>query len=101
VTARSAETDLYGSEGLVPMMVSAYTATGNLRDGRIVELDEPLPVPNTKVRVRIEPLPSREVRPLREVLSEIHAGQTARGFVPPARAEVDGYLEAQRAGWDR
>jgi hypothetical protein len=82
-------------------VAKTYVATGNLRDGRVVELDEPLPVANTKVRVRIEPLPSREVRPLREVLAEIHAQQDARGFVPPTREEVDRYLESERENWDR
>jgi hypothetical protein len=82
-------------------MTNAYVATGNLKDGRLVELDEPVPVANTRVRVRIEPLPSREVRPLREVLAEIHAEQGERGFVPPTREEVDHYLESERASWNR
>jgi hypothetical protein len=82
-------------------MASTYVATGNFRDGRVVELDEPLPVGNIRVRVRIEPLPPREVRPLGEVIAEIRAQQAARGFVPPTRDEVDRFLEAERESWDR
>jgi hypothetical protein len=82
-------------------VANTYIATGHLKDGRVVELDESLPVANTKVRVQIEPLPPREVRPLSEVLAEIYAQQAARGFVPPSREEVDHYLEAERESWER
>ena len=82
-------------------MGSAYVATGNLSDGRVVELDEPLPLANGRVRITVEPLSPRQVRPLSEVLAEIHAEQAERGFVPPTRDEVDRYLEAERASWDR
>jgi hypothetical protein len=82
-------------------MGSRYIATGNLRDGRVVELDEPLPLANARVRISVEPLPPREVRPLSEVIAEIRAQQAARGFVPPTREEVDRYLEAERESRDR
>jgi hypothetical protein len=77
-------------------MRSVFIAVGNLKDGRVVELDEPLPLANAHVRITVEPLSPRQVRPLSEVLAQIHADQAARGVVPPTREEVDGYLEAGR-----
>jgi hypothetical protein len=81
-------------------MGQEYVVTGNLRGGRVVELDESLPVSDAKVRVRIEPLVRREVRPLNEVMAEIWREQAESGHVPPTREEVDAYLEAERASWD-
>ena len=46
-------------------------------------------------------LPTRTKRPLEDVLAEIRAAQEARGHVPPAREEVDRYLEEERRSWDR
>jgi hypothetical protein len=40
-------------------MADGYVRTGILKDGRVVELDEALPVEDTKVRVHIEPLTAR------------------------------------------
>ncbi len=81
-------------------MSTPYVVTGTLSNGRLVELDEALPLGDVKVRVTIEPILPRQLRPLREFLDEIHARQRARGHIPPTREEVDRYLDEERASWD-
>lgn len=44
---------------------------------------------------------AREVRPVLDVLAEIHAAQEAHGHVPRTREEVDRDLSEERASWDR
>ena len=82
-------------------MTTPYVVTGTLSNGRVVELDEELPLGDAKVRVSIEPIAARSVRPVREVLEEIWQEQEARGHVPPTREEVDRYLAEERASLDR
>ena len=82
-------------------MATPYVVTGTLSNGRVVELDEELPLSDAKVRVSIEPITARSVRPVLEVLAEIRKEQEARGHVPPTREEVDRYLAEERASWDR
>ncbi len=82
-------------------MVSPYVVTGTLSNGRVVELDEALPLADAKVRVSIEPLPAGKVRPLREVVAEIRERQRQRGYVAPSREEIDRFLEEERESWER
>jgi hypothetical protein len=79
---------------------NAYIVTGSLTDERTLKLDEALPVQAGKVRVTVEVLPTEPGPTLDEVLERIHRGQHERGFVPPAREEVDAYLNAERDSWD-
>lgn len=76
--------------------------TGTLINDRTVSLDEPLrlKVTATKVRVAIEPLSSAYRQPYRpEVIRKIHAAQSARGYRPPSREEVDVGLKSERESW--
>ena len=82
-------------------MVTPYVVTGTLGNGRLVELDETLPLADAKVRVSIEPLPPRKVRPVRDVIAEIREQQQKRGYVPPSREEIDRYLAEERESWDK
>jgi hypothetical protein len=82
-------------------MVTPYVVTGTLSNGRLVELDEAIPLNDAKVRVSIEPIAARNVRPLREVIAEIRKEQQECGYVAPTREEVDRYLAAERASWER
>jgi hypothetical protein len=82
-------------------MVTPYVVTGTLSKGRLVELDETLPLTDARVRVSIEPFPAREVRPVREVIAEIREQQRQSGHVPPSREEVDRYLAEERESWNR
>jgi hypothetical protein len=82
-------------------VVSPYVVTGTLSQGRLVELDEALPLNDAKVRVSIEPLETGNVRPLGEVIAEIRQRQQEHGHVAPTRAEVDRSLEEERERWER
>ena len=77
-----------------------YVVTGTLSNGRQVELDEALPLGDARVRVSIEPITTRNVRPVREVIAQIRKEQQECGHVPPTREEVDRYLADERASWD-
>ena len=81
-------------------MTRSYERIGTLSDGRIVELDDPLPLSDGKVKITVEPV-SEDIHPLLEVLAEIRREQAASGYVPPTAEEVNRYLEEERAGWDR
>ena len=82
-------------------MAEAYVVTGTLTSAQTVTLDEALPLPPTKVRVVVEPLPAGPRRPYREVVAEIRARQRRRGHRPRSRAAVDAALREERASWDR
>jgi hypothetical protein len=82
-------------------MGDQYVVTGTLSNGRVVELDEAVPLADAKVRVSIELIAAREIRPVLEVLAEIRAEQKARGHVPRTREEVDRELREERESWNR
>ena len=82
-------------------MQNAYVVTGTLTDARTVMLDEALPLTPTKVRLVVEPLPRLSQRPYREVLATIRARQRARGHIPPTKAEIDKYIQAERDSWGK
>jgi hypothetical protein len=74
--------------------------TGTLIDDRTVALDKPLPLRPMKVRVAIEPLDETHRRLYRpEVISQIHATQAARGYLPPSREQVDRRIQSERESW--
>jgi hypothetical protein len=81
-------------------MHSTYVVTGTLVDGSTIALDELIPMPAQRVRLTVEPIESEGERLLQTVLAAIRARQTARGHQPPTRAEIDQYLELERASWD-
>ncbi|MDQ3702291.1 MAG: hypothetical protein M3442_15420 [Chloroflexota bacterium] len=84
-------------------MGDSYVVTGTLTDGRMVTLDEGLPLGPTRVRVVIEPLPAGEAvgqRSYREVVGEIRRRQVQRGHRLPAREAVDAHLMAEREAWE-
>lgn len=81
-------------------MNDTYTATGTLIDGRTVTLNRDIPIPKGKVRVVVKSLEEISKRPMHDVLLDIHKKQNARGHIPPAREQVDTYLQAERDSWD-
>ncbi|MDE2828994.1 MAG: hypothetical protein OXN20_02630 [Gemmatimonadota bacterium] len=81
-------------------MNDTYTATGILIDGRTVTLNRDIPIPKGKVRVVVKSLEKVSKRPVRDVLSDIHKKQNARGHTPPVREQVDTYLQTERNSWD-
>jgi hypothetical protein len=80
-------------------MGKLYVVTGRRSNGRVVELDEPVPLADAKVRVRIEPLLTPSARSYAEVMGDLRRRQSERGHVAPTRDEVDGYLRAERESW--
>jgi len=81
-------------------MSKTEIVTGTLINDRTVALDMPLQLKATKLRLSIEPLSPRSSQFYRpEVISKIHAAQAARGYQPPSREEVDGWLKAERESW--
>lgn len=80
-------------------MQTTYVVTGTLNDDRTVTLDEALPLEPMKVRLSVEPLAPKQIRPHDEVIAEIWARQKARGHQPPTREEVDAYIQAERDSW--
>jgi hypothetical protein len=92
---------MHRNAGQEKQVVTPYVVTGTLSKGRLVELDEGLPLADGKVRVSIEPLAAREPRPLRDVIAEIREQQRESGHVPPSREEIDRYLAEERESWER
>lgn len=81
-------------------MQSTYIVTGTLVDGDTIALDETLPVLARRVRLVVEPIETDAERPLQAVIVVIRARQAARHHRSPTRAEVDQYLELERASWE-
>jgi len=84
----------------VKPMETAYIVTGTLTDEHTVKLDEPLPLAQGKVRLKVEPLAPAPKHPHDEVIAEIWARQNARGHQPRTREEIDAYIQAERDSWD-
>lgn len=83
------------------VMQNAYIVTGSITDERTLRLDEALPVTAGKVRVLVEVLETPPKLPYTEFMAWLHKRQEERGQVPPTRAEVDAYLDAERDSWER
>jgi hypothetical protein len=72
-------------------MQTAYVVTGTLWKEQI-ELDEELPQSGYRVRVVVEvlgPIADQPQESPLELMKEIQEQQRQRGFVPPAKEEVD------------
>jgi hypothetical protein len=81
-------------------MQSAYIVTGTLTNERTVTLDEALPLPETKVRLVIEPLASPSHRSYPEIMAAMRQRQAARGHRPPTSDEIDAYVQSERDSWE-
>jgi len=82
------------------MMTGSFTATGTLKDGQTIVLDQPVSAPRGRVRLVVEPLDATTARvPLNEFLDDLRQRQAARGHVPRTREEIDRALQEERAAW--
>lgn len=81
-------------------MTAAYVVTGTLTDGKIVTLDDTIPLDTRRVRVTVEVLPADTPLDLDRFLNELKQRQQARGHVPLTREEIDEFINEERAGWD-
>ena len=73
-------------------MHNSYIVTGRMTDAHTATLDEDLPLPPERVRVRVELLPSLSQRPYRDVMKVIRERQVRRNHQPKSRDAVDEYL---------
>lgn len=81
-------------------MPDIATIDGTLEAGRIVTLDQPLPIKNGRIRLiveRIVPTPPMTPEAFEKMLRD---RQQARGHVPRTQEEIEAYLSAERASWD-
>lgn len=77
-----------------------YTARGKLLQGRVVELDTPLPVESAEVEVVIS-IPAPDLASdWREALGRIWASLQAAGHQAPSPDEIAATLKALRADRD-
>ena len=87
------------------------TLTGKLEEGRVVTLDEELPVKSARLTLKlesVEPLTAENKsdgvqetprRPFMEVMEEIWRAQRERGHVPHTKEEIDAYIQGERDSW--
>jgi hypothetical protein len=79
---------------------TTYVVTGTLTDGKTVQLDEPLPTVEGKVRVTVELIaPAPPKQSLQDWLVDLRERQAARGHVPMTVEEVEAYIKAERDSW--
>jgi hypothetical protein len=82
-------------------MIRAYVVTGQINQGRTIELDEGLPGIVGKVRLTVEPLqiPERGIGWVKS-LDHIHLQLESSGHVPSTREEIEDYIRTERQTWD-
>ena len=83
-------------------MSELYTGTGTLSDGKVVVLDNPVPLPSSRVRVTVEPL--FESQPDSTFLAKLNTLRKrlgASGYRFRTREEIDAQIRAERESWER
>ena len=83
-------------------MSELYTGTGTLSDGKVVVLDDPVPLPSSRVRVTVEAL--SEIRPGGSFLAKLNTIRErlgASGYRFRTSEEIDAQIRAERESWDR
>ena len=83
-------------------MSELYTVTGTLTDGNVVVLDNPVPLPPSRVRVTVEPL--SESQPDSTFLAKLNTIRErlgASGYRFRTREEIDAQIRAERESWER
>jgi hypothetical protein len=79
-----------------------YTGTGTLSDGKVVVLDNPVPLPSSRVRVTVEAL--SEIQPEGNFLAKLNAIRErlgASGYRFRTNEEIDAQIRAERESWER
>jgi hypothetical protein len=78
----------------------AYVVTGTLRDGKVLTLDEALPVQEGQVRVIVEVVSVAPKPSFTEVMEQLWEDQRKRGHKPRTAEEIAEFIRADRATWD-
>ena len=84
----------------VLIMQTAFSVTGTLEGGRIVHLDEELPINSGKVRLIVEAVEPRAATGGAEFEAMLRARQHARGHQPRTKEQIDEHLREERDSWD-
>ena len=83
-------------------MQDQYTVTGVLSDGKVVVLDQSVPLASGRVRVTVETLSATQPdATFLSKLVEIHEALRASGYRSRTREEIDAQIEAERTSWER
>lgn len=81
-------------------MNNAYILTGFIKDKFTIQLDEAFTLPESRVRIIIEPI-AREVEKnhFQPVLERIRKRQANRKYTPPLKKEVVNFYQNERNSW--
>ncbi|MFN3689719.1 MAG: hypothetical protein ACK4UU_02205 [Fimbriimonadales bacterium] len=74
-----------------------YTVRGKLLQGRIVELETPLPLESADVEVVISVAQGATSHDWREALQQVWASLDAAGHAPPTPEAIESWLRELRA----
>lgn len=84
-------------------MEQTYVASGTLENGRLIHLDEPLPIALTTHRVRITLSPllpeQRNGKTLIEWVRKARADLKNKGFHFRTKEEIDQQIREEREAW--
>lgn len=82
-------------------MEQTYTVTGTLENGRLIHLDEPLPIYTNRVSMIVKPAirNDRNGKTLVEWLRKIHARRDKLGVKSLTREEADAWIQEERNSW--
>lgn len=81
-------------------MPQTFVTTGTLSGGKLVQLDEALPVAGGKVKITVEVVePAAEKPTFQEVMEKIWEAQRQRGHVPRSAEEIDAQIREERESW--
>jgi len=82
-------------------MEQTYVASGTLENGRLIHLDEPLPIYTNRVSMVIKPVIKRERngKTLVEWLKKIHARREKLGIKSLTKEEIDAWIQEERDSW--
>jgi hypothetical protein len=82
-------------------MNNAYILTGFMRDKFTIQLDEALYLPESKVRIIIEPITKEfDKNHFHSVLEKIRQRQALRKFTPSPKKEVISFYTNERNSWE-
>jgi len=82
-------------------MEQTYVASGTVENGRLIHLDEPLPISDERVSVvvRLAVHKDRNGKTLFEWLDKIHAHRKKLGIKSLTKEEVDTWIQEERGSW--
>jgi len=82
-------------------MEQTYVATGTVENGRLIHLDEPLPISIAKVSVIVKPDTPKSYNgeAFFEWLDKLHERRKQLGVKSLTKEEVDAWIQEERDSW--